>query len=94
MNQDILLEAINSVGDMTSNEEYISDRNLQIFVKEINDLKTKIQSLEILQVIELPREIPVKSETDTKKERIHDDWLCFCSESNVENIIHYLSSFF
>ena len=64
MNQDILTEAINSVGDITSNEE---DRNLQIFVKEINDLKAKIQSLERFQVIVIPIEIPVKSETETKK---------------------------
>ena len=63
MSQDILSEAINSVGDITSNEEYISDRNLQIFVKEINDLKAKIQSLEWLQIIVIPIEIPVKSET-------------------------------
>ena len=85
MNQDILSEAINSVGDITSNEEYISDRNLQIFVKEINDLKAKIQSLERLQIIVIPIEIPVKSETETKKkERIHDllyvCHICFCSE--------------
>ena len=69
MNQDILIEAINSVGYITSNEEYISDRNLQIFVKEINDLKAKIQCLERLQVIVIPIEIPVKSETETKKRK-------------------------
>ena len=85
MNQDILSEAINPVGDITSNEEYISDRNLQIFVKEINDLKAKTQSLERLQVIVIPIVIPVKSETETKeKERIHDllyvCHICFCSE--------------
>ena len=66
MNQDILTEAINSVGD-TSSEEYNSDRNLQIFVKEINDLKAKIQSLARLQLIVIPIEIPVKSQTETKK---------------------------
>ena len=66
MNQDILSEAINSVGNITSNEEYISDRYLQIFVKEINDLKANIQSLERLQVIVIPIEIAVKCETETK----------------------------
>ena len=66
MNQDILSEAINLVGNITSNEEYISDRYLQIFVKEINDLKANIQSLERLQVIVIPIEIAVKSETETK----------------------------
>ena len=69
MNQDILTEAINSVGDLRSNEEYISDRNLKIFVKEINDLKATIQSLERLQAIVIPIEIPVKSETETKKKK-------------------------
>ena len=66
------------------NEEYISDRNLQILQKEINDLKAEIQSFERLQVLVKPIEIPVKSETETKKERIHDllyvCHICFCSE--------------
>ena len=84
MNQHILTEAINSVGDITSNEECISDRNLQIFVKEINDFKAKIQSLKRLPGIVIPIEIPVKNETETKKERLHGLlYVChirFCSE--------------
>ena len=38
-------------------------------MKEINDLKAKIQSLERLEVIVIPIEIPLKSEKETKKRK-------------------------
>ena len=67
--QDLLSEAINSISGYNYTPEY-DHHNLKLFVKEINDMKYKIQNMETQQqIIVIPIEMRSTYEPESRQRK-------------------------
>ena len=66
--QDLLSEAINSISGYNYTPEY-DNHNLKLLVKEIDDMKYKIQNMEKQQLIVIPIEIRSTYEPESRQRK-------------------------